>query len=181
MIVWSIHSNASSMPFSGQRDNWFNKFAKGDFQSFQRFHPLFCFFSHFAIFKKVTLLCPLLKIGWQKTIIFVHSLTRLFLSVCWRSLWLLVINLVSNFVISNLDEQSTLMFLVGVKPATSQIIMAHQFTFTILHFFNLFNNILSTYSPCLAHHLICPTYKSDSFKHEERSSLDLFKYKERSL
>ena len=46
----------------------------------------------------------------------------------------------------------------------------------------LLNYVLSPYSTYLAHHVTCWSDTSDNgFKHEERSSLDLIKYEERSL
>ena len=43
------------------------------------------------------------------------------------------------------------------------------------------NYILSTLVLCLAHHLMCwPETSENSFKHEEKSSLDFFKYDKKS-
>ena len=106
----------------------------------------------------------MLKIGWCMTLFSKHSFRRQLLWVCWGRLWQLVLNQCSN----NEQIQKLILQLISIST-TNYIIISYQ---------NIYYLLIDLYFP---HHLICwPGTSDNSFKHEERYSLDLFKHKDRS-
>ena len=78
--IWSIYSKASSLSFSGLARGMI-PICLGEFSFFWKFVPQFSPFLFFllnlSICREVTLLCPMLKIYWRKTLIV--------LTLTWRS------------------------------------------------------------------------------------------------
>ena len=84
---WSIYSKSSSLLFSSQArgmiglTNLLGWVYWLIWELVPQVSPFFL--SHLAICGEVTLLCPMLKIGWHKTLVLQHSQRCLLLWVCW--------------------------------------------------------------------------------------------------